>query len=71
MCTFKCLNQREFPGKNVHKKEQKGTRSKKVNGLFLRQKSVPVFLERIQRRTGPSLLEHVPIFLERFFFLKK
>ncbi len=59
------------PVKNVHKKERKGTRSKKVNALFLRKKNVPVFLERILRRTGQSLLERVPIFLERFFFLKK
>ncbi len=59
------------PVKNVHKKERKGTRSKKVNALFLRKKNVPVFLERILRRTGQSHLERVPIFLERFFFLKK
>ncbi len=62
---------RIYPVKNVHKKEREGTRSKKVNALFLRKKNVPVFLERILRRTGQSLLERVPIFLERFFFLKK
>jgi hypothetical protein len=39
-----------------------------MKALFLRKKSVPTEVECVLER---SILECIPLFLERFFFLKK
>jgi hypothetical protein len=58
-----------IPVKNVHKKERRRTRSKKVTALFLRKKSVPTKVERVPKWNDQ---ERIPLFLEcvlnRFIF---
>jgi hypothetical protein len=54
--------------KNIHKKEQGRTRSKKVITLFLRKNNVPTKVEPVPKWNGQ---ERVLVFLECFLFLKK